>query len=308
MSRWTAADMPELTGRRALVTGASSGLGLAVARELAARGAWVVLGVRDLQRGAAAERRLRASVPWANLALSRLDLADLASVRACAAEQLAAGPLDLLVNNAGVMATPRRLTVDGFELQLGTNHLGHFALTGLLLPGLLRAPAPRVTVVSSIAHQIGRIDFDDLMGERRYRRWAAYAQSKLANLLFTAELQGRATAAGSALLATAAHPGLSSTALYTRGRATSRFFPTALLGAVPRLLSQSAEQGALPLLYAATEPGLMPAAYVGPDGVGETRGGPTLVGRSSAACDVEAGRRLWEESERLTGVTYEFAR
>ena len=307
MTRWTPAAMPDLTGRRALVTGASAGLGLVVARELARRGAHVVLGVRDLARGAAAEADVRASVPAADLALSRLDLADLASVRAGAAEQLAAGPLDYLVNNAGVMATPRRLTVDGFELQLGTNHLGHYALTGLLLPALLQAPAPRVTVVSSLAHQIGRIDFDDLMGERRYRRWAAYGQSKLANLLFTAELQSRASAAGSALLVTAAHPGLSSTALYTRGRATSRFSPAAVMGVVPRLLSQSADQGALPLLYAATEPGLMPAAYIGPAGVGETRGGPTLVGRSAAAYDVEAGRRLWEASEQLTGVTYRFA-
>ncbi|MDP9418462.1 MAG: oxidoreductase, partial [Actinomycetota bacterium] len=260
MTRWTADDVPDLTGRRALVTGANSGLGLVVARELARHGAVVVMAVRDPQRGAAAAKSVRAAAPRAQVVLAQLDLADLASVRACAAEQLTAGPLDLLVNNAGVMATPRRVTVDGFELQLATNHLGHFALTGLLLPALLAAPAPRVTAVSSLAHQIGRIAFDDLMGQPRYSKWAAYAQSKLANLLFVSELQQRADEAGTALTATAAHPGLAATGLFTRGRRSSRLSPAALLGLGSRLISQSAEQGALPLLYAATVPDLPPGA------------------------------------------------
>ncbi len=297
--------MPELCDRRAVVTGASSGLGLVVSRELARHGAQVVMAVRDPERGAAALERVRAAVPAADVVTAQLDLADLASVRTFAAGQVGV-PIDLLVCDAGVMATPHRTTVDGFELQLGTNHLGHFALTGLLLPALLATDAPRVTVVSSIAHRSGRIDFDDLMSTKAYRKWGAYGQSKLANLLFALELQRLAVEAGTPLEVTAAHPGLVATGLHTRGRASSRVSPAALLGSLTRFVSQSAERGALPVLYAATVPGLPPAAYVGPDGLGEAHGWPTLVGRTGAATDAVAARRLWLASETLTAVSYDF--
>ena len=305
MGRWTAADIPDQSGRRAIVTGANSGLGLHTALEIARHGGQVILACRDEGRGRAALERLLAEAPGAGAELRLLDLADLSSVRAFAAG--VGEPLDLLVNNAGVMALPRRTTADGFEMQIGTNHLGHFALTGLLLPRLLASGDARVVTVSSGAHRVGRIDFDDLHGERRYQRWLAYAQSKLANLLFCFELQRRADAAGAALRSVAAHPGWAATNLQFAGPEMD----AGLLGRVESLsmkvanvvVAQSDARGALPLLYAATMD-LSGGSYVGPDGPGELRGHPMLVGSSRAARDEVLAGRLWELSERLTGVTW----
>jgi len=310
MTRWTAADLPDLTGRRVLVTGATSGIGLVTATELARHGAQVLLGARDAERGEAAAALVRdASSGRGTVRVVMLDLADLASI-AAAAQDVAVEPLHLLVNNAGVMAIPRRTTVDGFEMQLGTNHLGHMALTLRLLPALVAAGsssrAARVVTVSSGAHRPGRIDLDDLMGERRYQPWRAYSQSKLANLLFTLELQHRLDLTGLPVGAYAAHPGYASTNLQSvgpkmRGSRTGERLMT--LG--NRLLAQPAEQGALPSLYAATEPGLPPGSYVGPDGLFEQRGYPRLVGTAPAARDTAMAARLWERSEELVGLRFD---
>jgi len=289
--------MADQSGRVAVVTGANSGVGFHAARELAAHGARVILAVRDAEgKGADAAARMSGE-----LEVRRLDLADLSSVRSFA--EGFEGRLDLLVNNAGVMATPRRTTADGFELQLGTNHLGHFALTGLLLD---RLRGGRVTTVSSGAHNMGWIRFDDLMGERRYQRWLAYGQSKLANLLFAFELQRRADAAGFELTSTAAHPGYAATNLQMAGPQLEGSRAREMLGRLGNvLIAQSDEMGALPTLYAATEdiPG---GSYVGPDGFMEQRGHPKLVGANGRARDEESARRLWEVSEELTGVSYAF--
>jgi len=311
VSKWTAADMPDQSGRVAVVTGANSGLGLITARELARAGGRVVMAVRDTGRGEQAAESIRAAVPDARVEVAPLDLADLSSVREFA--QRFAGEnegLDLLVNNAGVMAPPRCETADGFEMQIGTNHLGHFALTGLLMERLLARPEPRVVTVSSGAHRMGRIDFDDLQGERRYRRWARYGQSKLANLLFARELQRRAEEAGLPLRSVAAHPGYAATNLQSAAARTDRgvftLLGNAVMAVTNRVMAQSDEMGALPLLYAATVPDLPGGSYVGPDGMFERRGHPTLVGSSKEGQDLDTARRLWEVSEELTGVTYEF--
>jgi NAD(P)-dependent dehydrogenase (short-subunit alcohol dehydrogenase family) len=296
---WTADDIPDQRGRRAIVTGANSGLGLVIARELARKGATVVLACRNVEKGEAALAGIRAEVPGADAELAALDLASLASVRAFAAAQDA--PLDLLVNNAGLMAPPRGTTADGFELQLGTNHLGHFALTGLLLDRLRAAPAPRVVTLSSGAHRMGRIDFDDLQGERRYRRWRAYGQSKLANLLFMLELDRRARAAGWPLVSVAAHPGYAATNLQF---AAPPLLDRAGMRVLNVVVAQSADQGALPALYAATVPDLPGGSYVGPGGPAELRGSPRPAGMSRRAQDPGTARRLWDVSEALTGVTY----
>jgi NAD(P)-dependent dehydrogenase (short-subunit alcohol dehydrogenase family) len=286
--RWSAADIPDQTGRTAVVTGATSGLGLATARALAAAGAHVVLAVRDPARGAAAAAGLSGSTE-----VRRLDLADLQSVREFAAGWT--GDLDVLVNNAGIMNVPVGLTDDGFELQFGTNHLGHFALTNLLLPCI----TDRVVTVSSFLHRTGSIALQDLNWQSRlYDPRRAYAQSKLANLLFTLELQRRLTAAGSAVRATAAHPGWAATGLQRHSGSRLQ----SAVGAIGnRLLAQSAERGALPTLFAATAdvPG---GSYAGPDGPFGLRGFPTLVGRSSGARDADLARRLWTASAELTGV------
>jgi NAD(P)-dependent dehydrogenase (short-subunit alcohol dehydrogenase family) len=287
---WTAEDLPRQDGRTFVVTGANSGIGLVAARELGRAGARVVLAVRDPARGEVAATAIEGATE-----VRRLDLADLASVREFADEW--DGPIDVLINNAGVMATPERRTKDGFELQIGTNHLGHFALTNLLLPHV----TDRVVTVSSGAHRAGSIRLDDLNWERgRYHRWRAYGQSKLANLLFTLELQRRLAAAGSDLRAVAAHPGWAATNLQSH---TGSRIQSALLALGNRLLTQSDDMGALPTLYAATQdvPG---GGYVGPDGFAEQRGHPHLVGRSRAASDEETARRLWELSEELTGTTF----
>jgi NAD(P)-dependent dehydrogenase (short-subunit alcohol dehydrogenase family) len=288
--KWTAADLPRMDGRTVVVTGANSGIGLAAARELGRTGAHVVLAVRDVEKG----ERAAAGVPG-DREVRRLDLADLDSVRAFAEGW--SGDLDVLVNNAGVMAVPEGRTADGFELQLGTNHLGHFALTGLLLPAI----TDRVVTVSSAAHRMGRIDLDDLNWEhRRYRRWPAYGQSKLANLLFTMELERRLVEAGSPLRALAAHPGWAATNL--QGRSGNSVLDVAMRVS-NRFFAQSDAMGALPTLYAVAED-LPGGTYVGPDGRSEQRGHPTVVGRSAAARDADAARRLWERSEELTGVHF----
>jgi NAD(P)-dependent dehydrogenase (short-subunit alcohol dehydrogenase family) len=289
-SRWTSADLPPQRGRSVIVTGGNSGIGLPTARALAAAGARVVLAVRDLAKGEAAAE----SIPG-DCEVRQLDLADLASVRAFATGWL--GELSVLINNAGVMRTPERRTADGFELQIGTNHLGHFALTNLLLPQL----TDRVVTVASGAHRGGYISLDDLNWQRRrYRRWAAYQQSKLANLLFTLELQRRLTAAGSAVRAVAAHPGYAATNLQFRSESR---LEDRVMAIGNRLIAQTDEAGARPTLYAASQD-LPGASYVGPDGLGEHRGYPRLVGRTAAASDVEMAKRLWMLSEELTGVKF----
>ena len=299
MSRWSAADVPDQSGRVALVTGANSGLGLHTSIALARKGARVLMACRDAGRAQAALQRVRADVPGATVELVTLDLASLASVEAAADEVAGRTPvLDLLVDNAGVMATPKGVTADGFELQLGTNHLGHFALTGRLLPLLLAAPAARVVVVSSGAHRTGRIAFDDLQSERGYSRWKAYGQSKLANLLFVRELDRRAAA--TPLLVAAAHPGYAATHLQS---GQGSFLLEAVMKVGNAVIAQSDEAGALPSLYAATMPDVRRGDYWGPS-LAELRGAPKRVGRSAAAQDDTAARRLWDESERLTGVTY----
>jgi NAD(P)-dependent dehydrogenase (short-subunit alcohol dehydrogenase family) len=309
MSGWTAADIPDQSGRTVVVTGANSGLGLITARELARAGATVVLACRNLEKGQRALTDVQ-QVAAADAAprLEALDLSSLDSVREFA-ERLDASlsQLDLLINNAGVMAPPRRLTKDGFESQFGTNHLGHFALTGRLL-GLLSAGQPgsdtRVVTLSSTAHRVGTIKFEDLQRERRYNNWLAYGQSKLANLMFAFELQRRASAAGSDVRSLAAHPGYSATNLQTAG--PSRFYEKwfGMLGNL--VIAQSAEKGALPTLYAATVPDLPGGTFIGPDGIGETRGNPHVVSGVGKAYDEETWQRLWEVSEQLTGVHYEF--
>jgi len=301
-NKWTAAQIPDQHGRIAVVTGANSGIGLVAARELARTGARVVLACRDTEKGAAAQREITAAALGAEVEVAALDLASLASVRGFAQwfEREHEG-LDLLINNAGVMAPPRRVTADGFELQFGTNHLGHFALTGLLLGRMVGRDDARVVTVSSGAHRMGRINFDDLQGERGYGRWRAYGQSKLANLLFAFELERRLRAAGSAIRSLAAHPGYAATNL----QSAAPPMPDRLFMAFTnRVWAQSADMGALPTLYAATYPGLEGGTYVGPDGLFEQRGYPKAVGASAAARDEDVAPRLWEVSEELTGVRF----
>jgi NAD(P)-dependent dehydrogenase (short-subunit alcohol dehydrogenase family) len=304
MAKWTADDIPPQQGRVALVTGANSGIGYEAALALARAGATVIAAARDPRRGEDAVARIRAAAPRAAVELQRLDLADLESVRRAAAEVAERHDrLDLLINNAGVMALPRRETADGFEMQFGTNHLGHFALTGLLLEPLRAAPAPRVVTISSGAHRAGRMRWDDLQGERRYHRWLAYGQSKLANLLFAFELQRRAERAGLGLRSMAAHPGFTHTNLQNVGPLMQGQRLKARLGDVGyRLISQGAARGALPTLYAATVENLPGATYVGPDGPLEWAGHPTVVTAKATAYDPGDARRLWEVSQELTGV------
>jgi NAD(P)-dependent dehydrogenase (short-subunit alcohol dehydrogenase family) len=304
MSGWSIADMPSLDGETAVVTGANSGLGLVTARELARAGAEVVLACRNAEKGRAALEQVSAAASGPAPRLESLDLADLGSVRAFAA-RLAHGQssLDLLVNNAGVMAPPRRETVDGFESQFGTNHLGHFALTGRLL-GLLSSSAdPRVVTMSSLAHRMGQIRFDDLQYRRHYNNWRAYGQSKLANLMFGLELARRAAAAGSPLRSLIAHPGYSATNLQFAGPAhVWEKLPMAVLN---RVYAQSADMGALPELFAAVSD-LPSGTFVGPDGLFEGRGHPHIVTGVGRAYDEEAAARLWAASAELTGVEFEF--
>ena len=288
-----------------MITGANSGLGLRSAEALAAKGARVLLACRNATKAATALESVKARATGPAPEVRALDLQSLASVRECAAglaDELES--LDVLMNNAGVMAVPRTPTEDGFESQLGTNHLGHYALTGLLLPTLLAAAEPRVVTVSSNAHNMGRMDFDDLFFERRrYSRWRAYAQSKLANLLFTSELQRRAVEHKTALTAVAAHPGYAATNL-TAGPAVGAPVLKPVLALGDKLFGQPDHMGALPQLYAATMPDVMADDYWGPDALRGQRGHPTRVGRTKYAQSTADAERLWQRSEELTGVTY----
>jgi NAD(P)-dependent dehydrogenase (short-subunit alcohol dehydrogenase family) len=299
-ARWSATQIPDQTGRTAVVTGANSGLGLETTRELARRGAHVIMAVRNLDKGAAAAEQIRAQVPGARLELRHLDLADLDSVRAFAAGDLPT--LDLLINNAGVMMPPLTRTKQGFELQIGANHLGHFALTALLWPHLAGAPAARIVTVSSGLHKRGAVDLDDLSyASRPYTPSGAYAQSKFANVLFALELDRRLRAAGLPAASLLAHPGYAATNLQTSG-------PTGLmarLGGIGNvLLAQSAAAGALPQLYAATAPEATSGQFIGPSRLGEMRGSPKVVQAIALAQDPQLAARFWTVSETLTSTPF----
>jgi NAD(P)-dependent dehydrogenase (short-subunit alcohol dehydrogenase family) len=296
-AKWTSDDVPGQQGRLAVVTGANTGLGFETARVLAARGASVVLAVRDIEKGKRAAARIAGAAPGADVMVQHLDLTSLDSIRAAAAELRATHlRIDLLINNAGVMFTPKQTTRDGFELQFGTNHLGPFALTGLLLKQMLPVPGSRVVTVSSLAHRIlARINFADLQGERSYSRVAAYSQSKLANLMFTYELQRRLS--GAATIAVAAHPGLASTELTRYTPAIAAFF-------YDRVMTQNAAMGALPILRAAADPAALGGQYYGPGRFLGARGNPELAHSSRQSHDTAIQRRLWTVSEELTGVTF----
>jgi NAD(P)-dependent dehydrogenase (short-subunit alcohol dehydrogenase family) len=298
MTKWTTADIPDQTGRTAVITGANTGLGYETAGALAAKGAHVVLAVRNLEKGKAAADLITRATPGASVALQELDLSSLESIRSAADELRSKyDSIDLLINNAGVMMTPKSTTKDGFELQFGTNHLGHFAFTNLLLDRVLAAPGSRIVTVSSVGHRFARrgIRFDDLQWDHDYSRVGAYGQAKLANLMFTYELQRRLQ--GTNTIAVAAHPGGSNTEL-------ARNLPAALRGLATVLapLMQGPDMGALPTLRAATDPGVLGGQYFGPDGFGEQRGYPKVVASSVASHDTDAQRRLWAVSEELTSV------
>ena len=304
MANWTEALIPDQTGRVALITGANSGIGLEAARMLAKRGAQVVLACRTRAKADAARESILVDAPTADVSLVDLDLSSLASVTEAAAEfSRRFGRLDLLVNNAGVMATPYQRTVDGFELQFATNHLGHVALTSHLLPTLMATAQSRVVNVSSLAHKMGKIGFEDLQSERRYQAWRAYGQSKLANLLFTFELQRRLEAAGADTIAVAAHPGISDTNLAgSSGGVAGRLMT--LTQPLAKVFSQNAHAGALPTVRAATDPAVRGGEYYGPDGFMEQRGAPERVEPNSSAKDAAVAKRLWEVSVELTGVPF----
>ena len=306
MTKWTAGEMPDQHGRIAIVTGANSGIGFEAAKELAAKGALTVLACRNLIKGEEAARAIRAATPDASLELLALNLADLSSVRAFVDDYLARHDrLDLLINNAGVMALPYRQTADGFEMQFGTNHLGHFALTGLLLPTLLATPGSRIVNVSSTAHRMGAMRFDDLAWEQDYSKWQAYGMSKLANLLFTYELQRRLDAAGSETIAVACHPGYAATDLQTAGAEMSgQAFMKQISALMNTVMAQDQAAGALPTLYAATMPDVAGGDYYGPDGFMEMRGAPAKVESNEKSHDEADAARLWNMSEELTGVVF----
>ena len=305
MPPWTTAHLPDLTGRSVIITGANSGLGFETAKALAHQGAALTLAVRDRSKGDHA-----AAAIGGDTTAEVLDLSDLDSVREFAGAWSNEHPqgLDLLINNAGIMATPQRTSAQGFEMQLATNHLGHFALTGLLFPALVAVPHSRVVTVSSLAHRMAkRFNFDDPMGAKKYRAWGAYAQSKLANLLFTTEFSRRLDLDDYSVGAVAAHPGLVATNLQgvaSRMRGNNlEFHVTEFL---TQLISQNVNIGALPILFAATAPGLPNNSYVGPADKWQTRGNPTLVARDESATDALEARRLWDWSEEITGVSYPF--
>ena len=292
MSGWTSSELTDQSGKTVIVTGANSGLGEVTARELARIGAHVVLACRNTEAGEKAAAGMSGDVE-----VRKLDLADLDSVRAFA--ETTSGPVDILINNAGVMAVPYRKTAQGFESQFGTNHLGHFALTGLLLDRLKESASPRVTVLSSTAHRMGAINFDDLQSEQKYARWKAYGQSKLANLLYAFEFARRAKASGSPIVVTAAHPGYANTKL--QGKTES--FMDRVMAVGNALMAQSAEAGAWPTLYAATAD-IPSGSYVGPASFMEQRGKAKVVGSTAASKDEAVAKRLWDVSEELTGVKY----
>ncbi len=306
MPKWTADDLPDLSGKCIVITGANSGIGYEAALQFARKRAEVVLACRSLDKANASVTQIKSAFPHARINAMELDLASLASIRAFA-ESFRKGrdKLDVLCNNAGVMAIPYRRTADGFEMQMGTNHFGHFALTGLLLDLLLAAENARVVTVSSGAHRMGSIRFDDLNWEHGYRKWLAYGQSKLANLLFCLELQHRLERAGGRTISVACHPGYAATSLQAAGpRMAGSSTMESLMSVANRLFAQSAAMGALPTLYAAVSPDVRGNDYIGPDGFAEMWGNPTKVKRSSAACDAAVATRLWQVSEQLTSVRY----
>lgn len=299
-ARWTEADIADQSGRTALVTGANSGIGFEAARALAQHGARVLLGCRDAHKADGALARIREVAPDADVSILPLDLADLSSIRNAAGRVVAdEGRLDLLINNAGVMALPKYETADGFEMQFGTNHLGHFALTGLLLDILNATPGARVVSVSSQGHRMGRINFDDLAGDRGYHRWLRYGQSKVANLLFTFELQRRLERIGVSTMAVACHPGGSNTDLARDAGALMKLFQP-----MANLVMQSAAMGALPTLRAAADPAVKGAEYYGPDGFGQTTGYPVKVHSNAYSHRLDIATQLWLVSQQLTGVEY----
>lgn len=311
MAKWTENDIPDLTGKRALVTGAASGIGYQAARGLAQHGAEVVLVDRNEQAGAEALQKIRALRADARVEFLPLDLSSQKAVREFVARFVADGrPLDILVNNAGIQPiSERRTTGDGFELTFGIGHLGHFALTAGLFPLLLKSSAPRVVTISSIVHRLGSFDWDDLQMERNYFAQRPYNQTKLANLLFARELQRRATAAGVPLLSLAVHPGVSRTNIGASRKTLGRFhfidnLITVVLSIVMSLFDQSAEAGGWPTLYASTSPDVTPGGFYGPDGLGETRGAPAPARIHKAGRDDAGARRLWEVSEKLTGAHF----
>lgn len=304
-AKWTVEQIPSQANKVVLVTGANSGIGYQAALQLARHGAHVLLGCRNAAKGRAAMDRLRHEASGASVELAELDMASLASIRRFAAEFTAtARPLDVLINNAGVMALPRReLSADGFERQFGTNHLGHFALTGLLLPRLLAAPAPRVVTVASLAHRNGKIEFDNLQSEKHYKPWDAYNNSKLANVLFAKELDRRARAARSRLISIPVHPGVSRTNIFENGPGFGDLKGLAVKLLAP-IVTQPDDAGALPTLYAATSPDAQGGEYIGPDGFKELKGSPVVVQPRPQALDENVAKRLWTVSEELTGVVY----
>ena len=303
---WAAAHVPDQTGRVAVVTGANSGIGFETARALALRGARVVLACRNLEKARTAQARILSERPNAITQVLQLDLADLDSVSTFASDFTAAyDRLDLLINNAGVMALPERSeTEQGFEMQLGVNVLGHFALTGRLLPTILETPGSRVVTVSSLAHKRGRIAFEDLQSERAYSPWGAYSQSKLGDLVFALELQRRLTAAGSDTLSVASHPGWTSTEL-GEDMVEGNKVVGLVFGALWPVVAMDTWRGALPSLVAATSSDVRPGDYIGPNGLGETRGVPARAQKTAAAENPATGERLWAICEQLTGVTVE---
>jgi NAD(P)-dependent dehydrogenase (short-subunit alcohol dehydrogenase family) len=292
MASWSATDIPDQSGRTFVVTGANSGLGAVTTRALAGKGARVVMACRNVAKAEGVAGQIAGDVT-----VRRLDLSDLSSVRAFAADLADVEHIDVLVNNAGVMAVPKARTADGFELQFGTNFLGHFALTGLLLPRV----SGRVVTLSSQARRLGKIDLDDVnWHRRRYRRWLAYAQSKLADLMFAIELQRRLTVSGSPVLSVAAHPGYAATELQSHTESVQ----DRIMAIGNRILAQSADMGALPTLYAATMPDVSAGDFYGPGGLGEMRGHPTKVAPGKAAQDTAVAAKLWGKAEALTGVRY----
>lgn len=305
MSKWTAENIPDLSGKVALVTGANSGLGMVSAVALARKGASVIMASRNPKKGQAALGSLQRQAPGAAVEFLELDLASLEAIHRFGEEfNKLYDRLDILLNNAGVMALPRSETVDGFEMQLGTNHLGHFALTGLLLPELLKTPGSRVVAVSSMAHQMGTINFNDLLSKQNYSRWGAYGQSKLANLLFAFELQRRLEEAGATTISLAAHPGYSNTNLQHTTASAGGIMDKYMASVGNIFFAQPASIGALPQLYAATAPGVKGGQYYGPQFL--VRGYPVEAKAMKKAYDTGTARKLFEVSEQLTGVKYKF--
>lgn len=310
MPPWTVANLPNLTGRSVIVTGSNSGLGFETAKQLVRKGASVTLAVRDRAKGEQAAAAMGEGSPDIDVRVGQLDVSDLDSVREFATIWSGEHPggLDLLINNAGVMAIPQRESAQGFEMQLATNHLGHFALTGLLFPALVAVPNSRVVTVSSLAHRMVKgFNFEDPMSAQKYRAWSAYAQSKLANLLFTTEFSRRLELGDYSVGAVVAHPGFSATNLQgVSSKMRGNSIEYRVTQFMNRVIAQSAEMGALPILFAATAPGLPNDSYVGPADKWQSRGFPTLVDRSGSAKDALQARRLWDWSEDITGVTYPF--